>query len=580
MTFDSPLQGTGNTLTKVGSGTLTLSADNGYDGDTTISAGTLRLGSGGTAGQVVGNIVNNASLVFDRSDTPTFTGTISGTGSLTQEGTGTLVLTGNNSYSGGTNLDGGVLALGSLDAIGSSGTISFAGGTLQYNGANQVDYSSRISTAGGEAIRIDTHFENIVFATGLTGAGTTLEKLGGGTLTLSAASTYSGGTTVSGDTLKVAATGSITHSSADLVVGTTAGNGTLYVNGGSASVRNVTLGRDDGSIGVLTVDNGGTFTSSGSLSVGSGDSASGTVTIISGTVTVGGTLSELAAGSVDLQSHGELRIGTGGAGGVLQADLNFAGSLVFNSSGNPTYGGNLAGSGSLTKVGSGTLTLTSVGTYTYSGLTTVSAGGLVINGSLDNSSVVVVDAGGVVGGSGTIVNSVTVNSGGTLAPGLAGGLSLFTVGPLSLQDGSLASFRIVGTGQLAGTAGTNYDSVKITGSPASLGGTVRLQFGDASPFATGEVFQLFAFDGGSSVGNFSSVVASGIGAYSAVSFYRTGLEEWTSTFGTSEQFLRFDERTGSLVVVPEPSTWGMLLAGGAAAGISALCRRRQKMLGM
>jgi len=50
--------------------------------------------------------------------------------------------------------------------------------------------------------------------------------------------------------------------------------------------------------------------------------------------------------------------------------------------------------------------------------------------------------------------------------------------------------------------------------------------------------------------------------------------------GTSEQVLRFDEFTGRLEVVPEPSTWGMLLAGGAAAGISALRRRRQKMLGM
>jgi hypothetical protein len=60
------------------------------------------------------------------------------------------------------------------------------------------------------------------------------------------------------------------------------------------------------------------------------------------------------------------------------------------------------------------------------------------------------------------------------------------------------------------------------------------------------VFQLFAFDGGSSVGNLSSVIAAGSGAYSAVSFYRTGLEEWTSTFGTSEQFLRFSERTGRL----------------------------------
>jgi len=578
VTFASAITGDSATFDKLGTGTLTLSADNTYDGTTTISAGTLRIGDGGTAGQVVGNIVNNGSLVFDRSDGPTFAVTISGTGSLTQQGTGTLILVGDNSYEGGTNLDAGVLVLGSLNAIGSSGTISFGGGTLQYNDANQTDYSARISTAGGEAIRINTHFENIDFATGLAGAGTTLEKLGDGMLTLSAASTYSGGTTVSGDTLQVAATGSITHASADLVVGTSAGNGTLFVNGGSVSVRNATLGRDDGSIGALTVDNGGTFTSSGSLLVGSGDSASGTVTITSGTVTVGGTLSELAAGSINLQSNGELRIGTGGAGGVLQANLTFDGSLVFNSSGNPTYGGNLAGSGTLTKEGSGTLTLTSAGTYAYSGLTTVSAGGLVIDGSLDNSSVVV-GAGGVVGGSGTVPNTVQVNSGGTLAPGLAGAPSLLTVGALSLQDGSLSSFGIVGNGALAGTAGTNYDSVTITGTPASLAGTLRLEFGN-SPFATGQVFQLFAFDGGVSVGEFSSVIAAGSGVYSAVSFYRTGAQEWTSTYGTSEQFLRFSELTGRLEVVPEPSTWGMLLAGGAAAGISALRRRRQKMLGM
>jgi len=580
VTFASAITGDSATLVKLGSGTLTLSADNGYDGATTISAGTLRLGSGGASGSVAGNIVNNGSLVFDRSDTPTFTGTISGSGSLTQQGTGTLVLTGANGYTGGTNLDDGVLVLGSLNAIGSSGTISFGGGTLQYNDANQTDYSARISTADGQAIRINTHFQNIDFETGLAGAGTTLEKLGDGVLTLSGSSSYTGGTTVSGDTLQVAATGSITHASADLVVGTSAGNGTLLVNGGSVSVRDATLGRDGGSTGVLTVDNGGTFTSSGSLLVGSGDSA--IVTITSGTVTVGGTLSELVPGSINLQSDGELRIGTGGAGGVLQADLNFAGALVFNSSSESSYGGNLLGSGTLTKEGSGTLTLTNAGMYSYSGLTTVSAGGLVIDGSLDNSSVVV-GAGGHLGGTGVVVGSVTVNSSATIAPGVAGVPGLFTVGSLSLASGSQTTFGILGDGDLAGVAGTNYGQLRVTDlseNSASLGGTVRLEFGNTPPFATGQVFQLFAFDNGISVGNLSSVIAAGSGAYSAVSFYRTGAREWTSTYGTSEQYLRFSELTGRLEVVPEPSTWGMLLAGGAAAGISALRRRRQKMLGM
>ena len=81
------------------------------------------------------------------------------------------------------------------------------------------------------------------------------------------------------------------------------------------------------------------------------------------------------------------------------------------------------------------------------------------------------------------------------------------------------------------------------------------------------------------MGHFSSVIASGIGPYVGVTFRRVD-DEWISTFGTSEQFLRFDERTGSLVVVPEPSTWGLLLAGSTAAAVGRLWRRRQKMLGM
>ena len=71
-----------------------LTGDNTYAGRTTISAGTLQLGNGGTTGSVAGNIVDNAALVFNRSDVLTYGGVISGTGTLTKIGTGTLILTG------------------------------------------------------------------------------------------------------------------------------------------------------------------------------------------------------------------------------------------------------------------------------------------------------------------------------------------------------------------------------------------------------------------------------------------------------------------------------------------------------
>ena len=260
-----------------------------------------------------------------------------------------------------------------------------------------------------------------------------------------------------------------------------------------------------------------------------------------------------------------LRIGSGGAGGELQANLDFDGDLVFNRSGAASYGGTLAGTGTLTKEGSGTLTLTSAGSFSYTGQTTVAAGSLLVSGTLA-SSAVVVESGAFLGGSGRIAQSVTVANGGSMSPGTDGTISLLTVGSAVLQAGSQVSFGILADGGLSGTAGVDYDSIRITNpSGVNFGGTLRLDF-DNSSVSNGQGFQLFALDGGNPVGHFASVVAAGTGAYAGVGFYRRGPDEWVSTYGTTEQYLRFDELTGRLEVVPEPSTWVMAVAGLAAAG--------------
>ena len=96
-------------LRKIGDGTLILSADNTYTGTTTISAGTLQLGNGGGTGAILGNIVNNAALVVDRTGTLTLGGVISGSGTLEKRGTGTLILDGSNTYIGLTRPRAGTL---------------------------------------------------------------------------------------------------------------------------------------------------------------------------------------------------------------------------------------------------------------------------------------------------------------------------------------------------------------------------------------------------------------------------------------------------------------------------------------
>ena len=101
-TISSVIAGTIGLTQAGGTGTLILTGTNTYTGGTTINAGTLQIGAGGATGSVSGNIVDNAALVFDRSNALTYGGIISGTGSVTQAGTGTLTLSGTNTYTGAT----------------------------------------------------------------------------------------------------------------------------------------------------------------------------------------------------------------------------------------------------------------------------------------------------------------------------------------------------------------------------------------------------------------------------------------------------------------------------------------------
>jgi len=73
----------------------------------------------------------------------------------------------------------------------------------------------------------------------------------------------------------------------------------------------------------------------------------------------------------------------------------------------------------LIKYGIGTLTI--AGTASYTGPTTVNAGLLDVNGSIASSSLVTVNAGGTLGGNGT-VGPTSILARGTLSPGNSVGL--------------------------------------------------------------------------------------------------------------------------------------------------------------
>jgi len=109
--FSGVIDGDGS-VNKNGNSTLILSADNLYTGVTTINGGVLQLGSGGAGGSVNGDILNNATLVFDNNQDKRFLHTISGTGEVIKNGNNALQFTTNQTYTGTTQINSGTLILG------------------------------------------------------------------------------------------------------------------------------------------------------------------------------------------------------------------------------------------------------------------------------------------------------------------------------------------------------------------------------------------------------------------------------------------------------------------------------------
>ena len=180
-------------LTKVGTGTTTLTGANTYTGATTISAGTLQLGNanavqsstvtistsnglafttaigtfnlGGLSGASNQTLLDTGGIavamsVGGNNANTTYSGTLSGSGSLIKVGTGTLSLSNSNSFTGGLVIKAGTVAgtSGGGGAIASaafgSGTITIGDATAGLNAALTVNdwgsnYANPITVASG-----------------------------------------------------------------------------------------------------------------------------------------------------------------------------------------------------------------------------------------------------------------------------------------------------------------------------------------------------------------------------------------------------------------------------------------------
>jgi autotransporter-associated beta strand protein len=487
-------------LVKTGTGTLTLTGNNFYTGGTTISDGTLQLGNGGLNGSITGDIANNATLAVNRSNGTSLGGVISGTGELVKLGGDILALLGNNTYTGGTTISSGTLRVGNGATSGSIVGDVLNNATLAFNRSDAIGFGGVISGSGE------------------------LVKLAGGTLTLTGANTYTGGTTISVGTLQIgngSTTGSITGNitnNAALVFNRSDAIGFGGVISGTGSVTK--LGSD---ALLLFGDNtytGGTTISAGFLQVGNGGAAGSIVgnVVNNGTLEFARSDAHLFSGAISgtgnlisfggsggsgvftltgintytggtTVSSGTLQIGNGGTSGSIVGNVSNNATLAFNRSDATSFGGVISGGGQVVKRGAGALLLTGLSTYT--GATTVDAGTLSVNGSIASSSLTTVNAGGALGGNGTVGN--TAINGGALAPGNSIG-TLNVNGNLTFTAASAYMVEV---------SPTAADRTNVTGTATLSGATVNASFASGS-YVEKQYTILNA--GGGIVGRFGSLV--------------------------------------------------------------------------
>ncbi len=453
------LSGTTNSALWVKSGTLIVNGAMTAKGATVDSGTTLQIGNGGTLGAFNGNIVDNGTLTFNRSDAAAYGSVISGSGNVVKQGGGELTLSNNNSYSGGTTIAEGTLTATAGGALGSGNIDNRAYLKLEAANAGDPFIVADLTTHSGATVEI--------------GAGSTLQA---NTLT------QQDGSTLTAD-LTATSGPAIRAKNVNL-------DGTLNV-ASPASQEPIRSTDDLISLALIESDNAISGDFDGITINGNAMNPDAFITVV-GQKNVNDTHYDLVETLTWYADRDNAAIDAHGTFNLADADDSFTVNTVLeNVDANSGWNGQ-----SLTKTGAGTLILNAENTYT--GGTTISDGTLVATnvealgtGNVTDNATLELNTGGdfdnAISGSGQVVKSGdetltlsgansytggTLISGGTLVASNVEALGTGDVtdnATLELNTGGDFDNAISGSGQVVKSGD---ETLTLSGTNTYTGGTL------------------------------------------------------------------------------------------------------------
>jgi autotransporter-associated beta strand protein len=591
--FQQVISGSGKAITKAGSGTLTFTAVNTYNGGTTVNAGTLTVtstgglasgsnltvGASGTTNfaqlsQTLGTLSNSGITTLNGAAAQsltaptltgsgdlnlgsnvgttltaangTYSGTIDQTGFLVKNGSGadTLTLTsGASTYTAGTMLNAGTLGLGA------SSTVS--GGVITQGPIGSGTLTVAAGTTVNGATAAQTLHNNVALNGNVTFGGTNLTFSDAG-LTTPSQITLGANLTTTVNTGVTVNFNQVVNDGASTFALTKAGGGALILTKADNTYSGVTTV----SGGILEVTSLETQTGTAGTNADSlGDSSNAASNLIIGTATLqyigsGSTTDRLfditasATATVDASGTGALVFNnTGPLGTTAVRNLVLTGSNTADNTLAAVL--NLGATGTLTKNGAGTWFLTNAAS-TYAGATTINAGvlkvNLMANGGANSS----------IGASTNAATNFVIGNGATFS--YVGSTTSVTDHLITLGNqsaGRAAIFDSSGTGVVQFT---NTGAMAGTGT-ADNSRTVEFT-GTSGTVTTPNQFSLIIQNRGT---GFTNVIKSGTGVWSLVNA--------VSTFGNSVSI-----QNGTLIVnnVQNEGVASNLGTGSNATGAAGL----------